>query len=73
MTQEQKHAAQDILATLISFDCRGINCFDCPFSYNNGSCMVTTAHAKFDEINKSMVTRTYVDTDSIKLIKKGDN
>lgn len=73
MTQEQKHAAQDILATLISFDCRGIDCFDCPFSYNNGSCMVTIARAKFDEINKSMVTRTYVDTDSIKLIKKGDN
>lgn len=73
MTQEQKHAAQDILATLISFDCRGIDCFDCPFSYNNGSCMVTIAHAKFDEINESTVTRTYVDTDSIKLIKKGDN
>lgn len=73
MTEEQKHAAQDILATLISFDCRGIDCFDCPFSYNNGSCMVTTAHVKFNEINNSMVTRTYVDTDSIKLTEKGEN
>lgn len=52
MTQEQKHAAQDILATLISFDCAGIDCYDCPFSYNHGSCMVTTAHAKFEELNK---------------------
>lgn len=75
MTQEQKHAAQDILATLISFDCRGIDCYDCPFSYNNGSCMVTIAHAKFDEINKSMVTtfHGYADTDSIKSTEKGDN
>ena len=52
MTQEQKRAAQDILATLISFDCTGIDCYQCPFSYNYGSCMVTTASAKFDELNK---------------------
>lgn len=52
MTQEQKHAAQDILATLISFDCTGIDCYQCPFSYNHGSCMVTTASAKFDELNE---------------------
>ena len=71
MTEEQKHSAQDILATLISFDCQGIDCYDCPFSYNNGSCMVTTAHAKFDELNKSMVTRTYVKADELNM--KGEN
>lgn len=51
MTLEQKHAAQDILASLISFDCSGIDCYNCPFSYSSGSCMVTTAHRKFEEIN----------------------
>ena len=52
MNEEQKHAAQDILASLISFDCHGIDCYQCPFSYNNGSCMVTTAHTKFEELNR---------------------
>lgn len=75
MTLEQKHAAQDILATLISFDCTGIDCYNCPFSYNNGSCMVTTASRKFDELNSTteQLNRVYADTDSIKLTEKGDN
>lgn len=81
MTEEQKHAAQDILATLISFDCAGIDCYQCPFSYNHGSCMVTTAHTKFEEINRTKEVarkvsenhRTYVDTDSWKSTKKGEN
>lgn len=94
MTQEQKHSIQDILATLISFDCHGMDCYECPFSYNNGSCMVTTAHTKFEAINrtKDLVCKAskdqlnslygtanfenqhiYVDTDSWKSTKKGEN
>lgn len=54
MTQEQKHAAQDILATLISFDCSGIDCDECPFGNEHTilACMVVEAHSKFEELNK---------------------
>lgn len=52
MTTEQKRQAQDILATLISFDCQGIVCNQCPFfSRDIGACMVVIAQTKFDELN----------------------
>ena len=73
MTQEQKHAALDVLAALISFDCNGIDCYDCVFSDSNGTCMLTIARAKFDALNKStdLGLRNYVKADELN--EKGDN
>lgn len=52
MTEAQRRQALDIMATMISFDCKGIDCFDCPFANKSGKCLIIFVTSQFDYLNK---------------------
>ena len=53
MTKEKLNQAKDIIATMISWDCDGVNCKECPFHNDKAiECMIIYANSKWRELNQ---------------------
>lgn len=52
MTEAQRRQALDIMATMLAFDCKNIDCFDCPFANKSGNCLINFVVKQFRNLNK---------------------